>query len=82
MAPNFPAYLSKAIRAQMEKQGITEKALHHATLIPRATLYRRFRGIDRDWRSTEIEAIAEAFGLTELELVTQAQALADSDIAA
>lgn len=82
MAQNFPAYLSRAIRAQMENQGITEKALHEATLIPRSTLYRRFRGIDRDWRSTEIQAIATALNLTELQLVTQAQDLADGDAAA
>ena len=80
MAQTFPAYFARAVRARMNELGITELALHKATLIPRITISRRLAG--HDFKSTEMKLIATALGTTVEQLSADAEAIEASDRAA
>lgn len=76
----FPAYFARAVRDRMDRQGMSEFALHKATKIPRSTLSRRLDG--EDMKSTDMARIARALGTTVSELAIEAERIEQAERAA
>lgn len=73
MQPNLNATVAANARAEMARRGEKQSDLAHAAGWTKATASRRLSGTS-DWTATDLDRIADHFGINVADLLTEVRA--------